>query len=75
MTVVARTLLAHSGASTLALHHALVGPRLMAWARRRRVPVVAWTVNDPGDVLRLDGVGVDALVVNNPVMFVSTLPA
>ena len=75
MPVVARTLLANSGASTLALHHSLVGPRLMAWARRRGVPVVAWTVDDPSDMLRLDGVGVDALVVNNPAMFVSTLAA
>ena len=73
MPVVARTLLARSGASTLALHQSLVGPRLMAWARKRGVPVVAWTVDDPAEVLRLDGIGVDALVVNDPAMFVSTL--
>jgi glycerophosphoryl diester phosphodiesterase len=75
MTVLARTLLARSGASALALHHSLVGSRLMAWARARGVPVIAWTVNDPRDLMRLDGVGVDAVVVNNPAMFVSTLAA
>jgi glycerophosphoryl diester phosphodiesterase len=73
MPVLGRTLLARSGASALALHHSLVGPRLMGWARARGVPVVAWTVDDPRDVRRLDGVGVNALVVNNPAMFVSTL--
>ena len=75
MPVLGRTLLARSGASTLALHHSLVGPRLMGWARARGVPVVAWTVDDPRDLVRLDGVGVDAVVVNNPAVFVSTLAA
>jgi glycerophosphoryl diester phosphodiesterase len=75
MPVVGRTLLARSGASALALHHSLVGPRLMGWARARGVPVVAWTVDDPRDLVRLDGVGVHAVVVNSPAMFVSTLAA
>jgi glycerophosphoryl diester phosphodiesterase len=75
MPVLGRTLLARSGASALALHHSLVGPRLMRWARARGVPVIAWTVNDPRDLVRLDGVGVDAVVVNSPAMFVSTLAA
>jgi glycerophosphoryl diester phosphodiesterase len=75
MPLVGRTLLARYSASALALHHSLVGPRLMAWARGRGVPVVAWTVDDPSDLRRLDGVGVDAVVVNNPAMFVSTLAA
>ena len=75
MPVLGRTLLARSGASALALHHSLVGPRLMGWARARGVPVIAWTVNEPRDLLLLDGVGVDAVVVNNPAMFVSTLAA
>jgi glycerophosphoryl diester phosphodiesterase len=73
MPVLARTLLAGSGASTLVLHHALVGQRLVRWARRRGIPVVVWTVDDPRDLERLDGVGVDAMVVNNPVVFASTL--
>lgn len=75
MPLLARALLASSGASTLVLHHALVGERLVRWARRRGVPVVAWTVDEPRDVERLDGVGVDAMVVNNPAVFASTLAA
>jgi len=75
MPVLGRTLLARSGASALALQHSLVGPRLMSWARARGVPVIAWTVNDPHELLRLDGAGVDAVVVNSPAMFVSTLAA
>ena len=43
--------------------------------RARGVHVVAWTVNEPRDLVRLDGVGVNAVVVNNPAMFVSTLAA
>jgi glycerophosphoryl diester phosphodiesterase len=73
--VVARALLARSRSSTLVLHHALVGERLVRWAHGRGVPVVAWTVDDPRDVRRLADVGVNALVVNNPAMFVSTLAA
>ncbi len=75
MPLVARLLLGRSGASTLVLHHTLVGPALVRWAHARGVPVVAWTVDDPRDMERLGGVGVDAVVVNNPAMFVSTLPA
>lgn len=69
----AGTLLARSHASTLVLHHALVGKRVVRRAHARGVPVVAWTVDDPRDLIRLDEAGVDAIVVNNPSTFVSTL--
>jgi glycerophosphoryl diester phosphodiesterase len=75
MPLLASLLLARSGASALVLHHELVGEGLVRFARKRGVPVVAWTVDDPRDVRRLAGVGVDALVVNNPAMFASTLAA
>jgi glycerophosphoryl diester phosphodiesterase len=75
MPVLAAALLARSRTSTLVLHHALVSAGLVRWARKRGVPVVAWTVDEPADVRRLDAVGVDALVVNNPDMFASTLAA
>lgn len=75
MPVMASVLLARSGASTLVLHHELVGANLMRWGRKRGVPVVAWTVEEPRDVERLASVGVDAMVVNSPVMFASTLSA
>jgi glycerophosphoryl diester phosphodiesterase len=44
-------------------------------AHARGVPVVGWTVDDPRDLERLDDVGVDAIVVNNPSVFASTLQA
>jgi glycerophosphoryl diester phosphodiesterase len=69
----AGTLLVRSRASALVLHHALVGERVVRLAHARGVPLVAWTVDDPRDLTRLDKAGVDAIVVNNPATFVSTL--
>jgi glycerophosphoryl diester phosphodiesterase len=71
--VVARFLLARSHASALVLHHQLVSARTVRFAHARGVPVVAWTVDDPADLRRLDEAGVDAVVVNNPGLFASTL--
>ncbi len=68
-----RLLLARSGANAVVLHHALVTARTIRSAHARGVPVVAWTVDDPRDYDRLERAGVDALVVNNPSIFVSTL--
>ena len=70
---IARVLLTRSRASALVLHHALVTKRVVRHAHARGIPVVAWTVDDPLDQARLDEAGVDALVVNNPAKFVSTL--
>jgi glycerophosphoryl diester phosphodiesterase len=70
---VARMLLARSEASALVLHHALVTERVVSQAHARGIPVVAWTVDDTLEGARLDKAGVDALVVNNPAKFVSTL--
>lgn len=66
-------LLDRSGATALVLHHALVSERTVRRAHARGAPVVAWTVDDPRDFTRLDEAGVDAVVVNNPGLFVSTL--
>jgi glycerophosphoryl diester phosphodiesterase len=71
----ARALLVRSGASALVLHHALLGARTVRRAHARGVSVVGWTVDDPRDLERLDDVGVDAIVVNNPSVFASTLQA
>lgn len=73
--LLAGRLLARSRAGALVLHHSLVGERLVRRAHRRGVPVVAWTVEDPRDVARLDAAGVDAIVVDNPAIFLSTLQA
>ena len=66
-------LLGRSRASTLVLHHALVSPSVVARARARGAPVVAWTVDDARDLERVDAAGVDAVVTNNPSICVSTL--
>jgi glycerophosphoryl diester phosphodiesterase len=67
-------LLSRSGASVLVLHHLLAGPAAVRAAHDRGAPVVAWTVDDTRDLARVDAAGVDAVVADNPTIFVSTLP-
>lgn len=66
-------LLARSGASALVLHHALVSRTTVQRAHARRASVVAWTVEQPRDLMRVDAAGVDAIVVDNPAIFASKL--
>jgi glycerophosphoryl diester phosphodiesterase len=66
-------LLSRSRASTLVLHHALVTSRAVERAHARGAAVVAWTVDDPRDLARVEEAGVDAVVTNDPSIFVSTL--
>jgi len=66
-------LLARSGATVLALHHALVTPAGVHSAHGRGAAVVAWTVDDPRDLVRVETAGVDAVVVNDPAVFASKL--
>jgi glycerophosphoryl diester phosphodiesterase len=66
-------LLTRSRANTLVLHHALVSAAAVGRAHARRAPVIAWTVDDPQDFRRVEDAGVDAIVTNNPSIFVSTL--
>jgi glycerophosphoryl diester phosphodiesterase len=66
-------LLARSRATALALHHDLVTPALVRRAHARGASVVAWTVDVPEDLARVDSAGVDAVVTNDPSIFVSTL--
>jgi glycerophosphoryl diester phosphodiesterase len=65
--------LSRSHATALVLHHALVTPGAVRRAHARGAPVVAWTVDDPRDLARVDQAGVDAVVTNDPSIFVSTL--
>jgi glycerophosphoryl diester phosphodiesterase len=69
----AGTLLGRSSASALVLHHALVSPAVVRRVQARGAAVVAWTVDDPADLARVDAAGVNAVVVNDPGIFVSTL--
>ena len=46
--------------------HTMVDASYMAWARRRGYRVNAWTVNDPDEMHRLIGLGVDGIVTDVP---------
>ena len=66
-------LLSWSGTTALVLHHVLVSPAAVRRAHARGAAVVAWTVDDPRDLARVHEAGVDAVVANDPSIFVSTL--
>ena len=66
-------LLARSRATALVLHHGVVSEAVVRRAHARGAPVVAWTVDDPVELARVDRAGVDAVVTNDPSVFVSTL--
>ena len=61
--------LAAARVSALVLHHSLVGETVVRRAHARGAAVVAWTVDDPQDLARVDEAGVDAVVTNNPRIF------
>lgn len=46
--------------------HPMVNEAYMAWARRRKLPVRPWTVNEEADMRRLIALGVDALITDVP---------
>ena len=46
--------------------HTMVDARYMAWARRRGYRVHTWTVDDPQEMRRLIGLGVDGIITNTP---------
>lgn len=70
-----RILLAASRADTLALHHTLCSRGAVRLAHRRGVAVLGWTANDPDTVRRLDALGVDGIVSDDPGMALATLRA
>ena len=65
--------LSSSRATALVLHHSLVDDRAVHRAHVRGAAVVTWTVDDRRDLARVDAAGVDAVVTNDPRIFVSTL--
>ena len=46
--------------------HTMVDAHYMAWARRRGYRVNTWTVDDPDEMHRLIGLGVDGIITNVP---------
>jgi glycerophosphoryl diester phosphodiesterase len=53
--------------------HTMVDASYIAWARRRGYRVNAWTVNDPDEMRRLIGLGVDGIVTDVPDVLRSVL--
>ena len=60
-------------ATALVIHHSLVGEAVVRRAHARGTAVVAWTVDDPQDLVRVDEAGVDAVVSNDPRIFAGGL--
>jgi glycerophosphoryl diester phosphodiesterase len=59
-------LLRQSRATVLALHRTLCSPAALAAAHRAGAPVLAWTVNDADEAIRLAALGVDGIVSDDP---------
>jgi glycerophosphoryl diester phosphodiesterase len=76
--VVARipAMIGRAGASALMLQHAVVSAAAVERAHAAGAAVWAWTVDDPGELARLEAAGVDAVITNDPAIFsaVATLP-
>jgi glycerophosphoryl diester phosphodiesterase len=71
--VVAPGILSAAHATALVLHHSLAGEAAVRRAHDRGAAVIAWTVDDPRDLARVDEAGVDAVVSNDPRILASTL--
>jgi glycerophosphoryl diester phosphodiesterase len=52
----------------------LVSQRLIEDVHPRNVKLLTWTVNDPRDMIRLAGWGVDGLISDSPVLLSRTFP-
>lgn len=66
-----RPLLAISRASAVVMHHSIVTDATVRAAHARGAAVVTWTVDDPLELTRVEGAGVDAIVTNDPRLFLS----
>jgi glycerophosphoryl diester phosphodiesterase len=69
-------MIAKVGADALMLQHAVVSRTTVVRAHAAGVAVWAWTVDDPEELGRLDAIGVDAVISNDPRIFSAraTLP-
>jgi glycerophosphoryl diester phosphodiesterase len=61
------------GHNALNPHHSAITAELVAAAHAAGVQVVAWTVDDPADIERLAGFGVDVLITDRPALAVATV--
>ena len=67
-----RPLLEISRASAVVMHHTIVTAAAVRAAHARGAAVVTWTVDDADEIARVDEAGVDAIVTNDPRLFLST---
>jgi glycerophosphoryl diester phosphodiesterase len=61
------------GATAVMLEHRLVTEKAVARAHALGLPVLAWTVDEPGDLERVVAAGVDGVITNDPRIFAATL--
>jgi glycerophosphoryl diester phosphodiesterase len=62
-----------AGAHAVMLQHRLVTASAVERAHAIGLPVLAWTVDDPAELRRVDEAGVDGVITNDPRIFVATL--
>ncbi|MBM3677389.1 MAG: glycerophosphodiester phosphodiesterase [Actinobacteria bacterium] len=62
-----------AGASAVFLQHAVVSPVAVRRLHDVGIAVLAWTVDEPADVLRARAAGVDGIISNDPSMLLATL--
>ena len=58
-----------SQAAVAMLHHLVLSPAVVERCRRLQVPVWTWTVNDRAALARVEALGVDAVVTDDPGIF------
>jgi glycerophosphoryl diester phosphodiesterase len=58
------------GADEIALHHTLAGTSIIERAKRERLEIVVWTVDDPDWISRARSLGIKALIANDPAVMV-----
>jgi glycerophosphoryl diester phosphodiesterase len=57
------------GADAVTLHHLVVSAAAVRRCRELGVPVLAWTVNDEAALARVEAMGVDAVISDDPGVF------
>jgi glycerophosphoryl diester phosphodiesterase len=66
-------LLERAHATVASLNHSLLSRPTVERCHALGVPVVAWTVDDPGRIEEVAALGVDAIVTNDPRVLLATL--
>jgi glycerophosphoryl diester phosphodiesterase len=66
-----RPLLALSRASAVVMHHSIVTAAAVRAVHARGAAAVTWTVDDADELVRVAEAGVDAIVTNDPRLFLS----